>query len=163
MLLYLPLPCHASAMSCYYLSIALHSYPGSVGNIRRSLAGVHYGSQDTTGAVYGPNLHCAHMPILEVVVRLETFPLHQLLLCVHPRTLHKIAKDVRVLHGWPKTHVVLKPTIVPLSKRVIIFFQFKYLTLAAGSRDWYSSLISPRFHCYTTGYTLTFPPTFPPT
>ena len=34
------------------LSITLHSYPGLVGIIRRSMAGIHYGSQDTTGAVY---------------------------------------------------------------------------------------------------------------
>ena len=93
-----------------YLSVTLHSYPGLVGNIRRSLAGVHYGSHDATGAVCGPNLHCTHMPILEVIIHLKTFPLHHLLLRVHPRTLHKIAKEVRVLHGWPKTYmyVVLK-------------------------------------------------------
>ena len=100
-------------MSCYDLSVALHSHPGRVVIIRRSLAGVHYGSQDTNGAVYRPNLHSAHMAIFEVIVRLETLPLHQLLLRVHPRTLHKIAKEVRVLNGWPKTHVVLEFAIVP--------------------------------------------------
>ena len=126
--------------------------------IRRSLAGVHYGSQDTNGAVYRPNLHSAHMPIFEVIVRPETLPLHQLLLRVHPRTLHKIAKEVRVLNGWPKTHVVLELAIVPRSERVICLLQSKYLSLArylalaAGSRYLYCSLISPH------RYELTFQP-----
>ena len=71
-------------------------------------------------AVYRPYLHCAHMPILEVVVRLETLPLHQLLMRVHPTMIHKI---VDVQAEWTKTCVVLELAIVPCRERVTCLLQ----------------------------------------
>ena len=97
--------------------------------IRRSLAGVHYDSQDTNGAVYRPNLHSAHMPIFEVIVRLETSTASTLAACT-PQDAPQNSKRGAGTNGWPKTHVVLELAIVPRGERVICLLQSKYLKLS---------------------------------
>ena len=60
------------------------------------------------------------MPILEVVERLKTLPLHQLLMRVHPTMIHKIAEDVQARTQLGRqTCVVLELAIVPRREMVI--------------------------------------------
>ena len=59
------------------------------------------------------------MRTLEIVVGIETLPLHQLWFCVHSRTVDKVAKNMGVLHMWPDAHVVHKLAVVPSSERIM--------------------------------------------
>ena len=95
------------------------------------------------------------MPILKVVVRLETLPLPQLLMRVHPTMIHKIAEDVQVLNGWTKTRAILELAIIPRRERVICDIQSKYLKIPSSSirvKRLFCSLIFPYLLL-----TLTFP------
>ena len=81
-------------------------------------------SQDATGAVYRPNLHCVNLPILEVVAHLKTLPLHQLLPCVAtsqdaPKNSKKCVSTEQVT----KDSSVVELVIVPHSERVICLLQ----------------------------------------
>ena len=76
---------------------------------------------NATGVAYRPNLHCAHLSILEVVVRFKTLPLDQLLLCDTPcRMLQTTPNVVWVLNMQvTEDSSVLKFAIVPRRERVI--------------------------------------------
>ena len=46
-----------------------------------------------------------HVSTLKIIVRVETFPLHQLTSCVQARALDKVAEDVAIFNRWPPSHI----------------------------------------------------------
>ena len=114
------LPCHTGTVYGYHLSIRLHPNPCMVSIIWRTLARILQGHQDAAGLSL-VHLNHLNMATLEVVVGVQALPLHQLTLTcsIHARSLHKVAKDVRILDWRPDRHFLDK--LVHFPKLIRIF------------------------------------------
>ena len=82
------------------------------------MAGIHQGHQDVAGLSL-VHLNHPNMAALEVVVGVQALSLHQLAPSIHARTLHKIAKDVRILDWRPQRHFLYE--LVRFPKLIRIF------------------------------------------
>ena len=107
-------------LTYYSCNFRSHPNPCMVSIIWRILARILQGHQDAAGLSL-VHLNHPNMATLKVIVGVQALPLHQLTLTcsIHARSLHKVAKDVRILDWRPERHFLDK--LVHFPKLIRIF------------------------------------------